>query len=76
MEFDQSMEYNISNISFEKSYTKCGGEASPRHWIPSPGVLGSKPLGGSKVDLAFHSFEINQMSSRMSRGLSGTNKDS
>ena len=26
------------------------------------GVMGSKPLGGSKVDSASHSSEINQMS--------------
>ena len=24
------------------------------HWIPNPGVPSSKPLGHSKVDLAFH----------------------
>ena len=26
--------------------------------IPNPGVPGSKPLGGSKVDSAFHSSEV------------------
>ena len=25
----QSIEYNLSNILFEKSYTKCGGETIP-----------------------------------------------
>ena len=28
--FGQLLEYNIKNIFLEKSYTKCGGEASPR----------------------------------------------
>ena len=30
MKFGQSIEYNMRNIIFEKSYTKCGGETSPR----------------------------------------------
>ena len=30
MKFGQLTEYNISNIFFEKSYTKCGGETIPR----------------------------------------------
>ena len=30
MKFDQSVKFNIRNIFLEKSYTKCGGEASPR----------------------------------------------
>ena len=25
-------QYNMRNIFLEKSYTKCGGEASPRHF--------------------------------------------
>ena len=29
MKFDQLIKYNINNIFLEKSYTKCGGEASP-----------------------------------------------
>ena len=41
------------------------------HWIPIPGVQGSKPLGGSKVDLAFHPSEVNQMSTRTSWRFSG-----
>ena len=32
-------------------------------WNPNPGVPGSKPFVGSKVDLAFHLFEVDQMSS-------------
>ena len=28
--FGQLIEYNMRNILLEKSYTKCGGEASPR----------------------------------------------
>ena len=30
MKFDQSIERSIKNIFLEKSYTKCGGEISPR----------------------------------------------
>ena len=30
MKFDQLIECNMRNIFLEKSYTKCGGEASPR----------------------------------------------
>ena len=29
-EFGQLLEYNMRNIFLEKSYTKCGEEASPR----------------------------------------------
>ena len=45
-----------------------------RHWIPNPQVQGSKPLGGSKVDWAFHLFEVDQMSTREIWGLSGIKK--
>ena len=30
MRFGQLIEYNMRNIFLEKSYTKCGGETSPR----------------------------------------------
>ena len=30
MKFGQLLEYNMTNILLEKSYTKCGGETSPR----------------------------------------------
>ena len=30
MEFGQSKEHNMRNISLEKSYTRCGGEINPR----------------------------------------------
>ena len=30
MKFGQLIEYNMRNIFLEKSYEKCGGEASPR----------------------------------------------
>ena len=30
MNFGQLIEYNMRNIFLEKSYTKCGGETSPR----------------------------------------------
>ena len=35
-----------------------------RRWIPNPGVPCSKPLGGSKVDSAFHLSEVDKMSTR------------
>ena len=40
-------------------------------WIPNPGVLCSKPLGGSKVDSAFHPYEVDKMGTRNSWELSG-----
>ena len=30
MKFGQFIKYNISNIFFSKTFTKCGGETSPR----------------------------------------------
>ena len=42
-----------------------------RHWIPNPGVPCSKPLGGSKVDSAFHPSEVDKVSTRNVWGLSG-----
>ena len=35
-----------------------------RCWIPNPGVLCSKPLGGSKADSVFHPSEVDKMSTR------------
>ena len=35
-----------------------------RRWILNPGVPYSKPLGGSKVDLAFNFSEVDKMSTR------------
>ena len=32
MKFGHLIEYNMKNIFLEKSYTKCGGETSPRHF--------------------------------------------
>ena len=42
-----------------------------RRWIPNPGVPCSKPMGGSKVDSAFHPSEVDEMSTRNSWGLIG-----
>ena len=33
MKFGQLIEYNMRNISFEKSYRKCGGEIIPRSFF-------------------------------------------
>ena len=35
-----------------------------RCWIPNPGVPWSKPLGGFKVDSAFHPSEVVKMSTK------------
>ena len=32
MKLGQLKEFHIRNIFLEKSYTKCGGEATPRHF--------------------------------------------
>ena len=45
-----------------------------RRWIPNPGVPYSKPLGGSKVDSAFHPSEVGKMSTRNFWELSGKSK--
>ena len=42
-----------------------------RRWISNPGVPCSKPLGGSKVDSAFHPSEVDKMSTRNYWELSG-----
>ena len=42
-----------------------------RHWIPDPGVPDSKPLGGYKVRSAYHTSEVENMSTRNFWGLSG-----
>ena len=47
--------------------TRCGVDAMAkwlRRWIPNPGVSCSKPLGGSKVDSAFHPSKVDKMSIR------------
>ena len=33
MKFGQLIEYNMRNIFLEKSYTKCGGQTSPRSFF-------------------------------------------
>ena len=42
-----------------------------RRWVPNPGVPCSKPLGGSKVESAFHPSEVGKMSTRKFWELSG-----
>ena len=53
----------IDNIKLQKVYgfAFCFYGAMAqwlRNWIPNPGVLCSRPLDGSKVDSAFHHFEV------------------
>ena len=45
-----------------------------RHWIPNPGVPGSKPLDGSNVDSAFHPFKFDQLSTKNCWELNGKSK--
>ena len=40
-------------------------------WIPNPGILCSKPLGGSKVNSGFHPSVVDQISTRNFLELSG-----
>ena len=40
-------------------------------WIPNPGVPCSIPLGGSKVNSAFHLCEVDEMSAKNLWKLSG-----
>ena len=42
-----------------------------RGWIPNPVVPCSKPLGGSKVNSAFHPSEVDKMSTSNFLELSG-----
>ena len=42
-----------------------------RHWIPNPGVPGSKPLDGSIVDSAFHPSKFDQLSTKNCWELNG-----
>ena len=46
MKFGQLREYNIRNIFLGKSYTKCGGETSPR---PFSEKLKLRHISGSVV---------------------------
>ena len=46
MKFGQLIEYNMRNIFLEKSYTKCGGETSPRTFS---GKLKFEYISGSIV---------------------------
>ena len=55
---------NLKNTMFFK-------EQWPRCWIANPGVPCSKPLGGSKFDLAFHLYNAYKMSTRNFWKLSG-----
>ena len=44
-----------------------------RHWISNLGVPCSKPLGGAKVDSAFHPSKVDKMGTRSIWELSGKN---
>ena len=55
-------------------YLETGIEASA-FYIPDPGVMCSKLLGGSKVDSAFHPFKVDKMSTRNFWQLSGKKRN-
>ena len=47
-----------------QKYPLLSNELGLRHWIPNSGVPCSKQLGGSKVDLAFHPYNVDKVSTR------------
>ena len=55
-------------------YLEIGIEASA-FYIPDPGAMCSKPLGGSKVDSAFHPSKVDKMSTRNFWELSGKKRN-
>ena len=62
----QSIQFGLLKLSMSLSFQK-------KHlmiMIPNPGVPGPKPVGGSKVNSAFHPSKVDQMSTRTSRGIS------
>ena len=70
---------NQKTQNFEKKNEKLPGDIiilpnctiNDNHWISNPGVPCSKPLGGSKVDSAFHPSKVDKMSTRNFWELSG-----
>ena len=65
-------QYNVLKISllFKKISLLFKKFTKTREFL-NPGVPCSKPLGGSKVDSAFHPFEVDKVSTRNFWGLSG-----
>ena len=57
------MGFNLPYSRASKKITK------QRRWNPKPEVPSSKPLGCFEVDSAFHSSEVDQMSTRNFCGL-------
>ena len=58
----------LSNIrvDWQNRYQLVSMSMQFRRWIPNPGIPGSKPLGSSKVNSAFHPFDVDQLSNRNS----------
>ena len=74
------LEYLGGSLTHEKSLWVAEDKAfygemsySLGHWIPNQRIWNSKPLGCPKVDSAFHSFEVDRMSTNNSLGVSGKN---
>ena len=55
---------NLLKMDSKATFVNIHETTTLRRWIPNPGVPCSKPLGGSKVDSAFHPFKVDQMSTR------------
>ena len=54
--FGQLIDYNMRNIFLEKSYTKCGGETSPR---PFPGKLKQSKSLNQQIQVLYSLFLLN-----------------
>ena len=67
VDIDFHIEFNDGCVS----QFKCICTIHPWCWIPNPGVPRSKPLGGSKVNSAFHPSKVGKMSTRNFWELSG-----
>ena len=55
---------NLLKMDSKATFVNIHETTTLRRWILNPGVPCSKPLGGSKVDSAFHPFKVDQMSTR------------
>ena len=65
------MNFSPVYCSFPVGYTLRSNGLVVKALDPNPGVLCSKPLGGSKVDSAFHPSKVDKMSTSDFWELSG-----
>ena len=60
-----SFKHIFNSWLFKSTNTlRCWIPAGLGCWIPNPGVLCSKPLGGFRLNSAFHPSKVDQMSTR------------